>query len=415
MRPATHSVHEVALRDVVALVEPGFASGEKSADGVAQVRMNNVTTEGQFDWSAVRRVPATSQQIRRYQLRDGDVLFNSTNSPELVGKSALFRETGEPTVFSNHFLRVRPKVDLLDGGYLVRWLNVLWNRRHFETRCAQWVNQATFRKDDLLSIRVPLPPLTEQRRIAAILDKADAIRHKRQQAIQLLDELLGSAFLDMFGDPVTNPKGWPIVTIGEVAADRGLIVDGPFGSSLKPECYVGTGVRVIRNVNIKPGRFDTSEFKFVTAEKFEDLRRSEVVPGDVLISTKGTVGNVCLMPNLPGPSLLSATGTVRVRLPNEDPLRGAFLVAQMNTNHYRTYIASLQAGSNQQYLNLSAIRSMRVIAPSLAVQDRYLEIERRLDHVRGDHKRATAAKDDMFASLAQRAFRGELRAGATSR
>lgn len=408
MRTVNHPAREVALRDVVVLVEPGFASGEKSTDGVAQVRMNNVTTEGQLDWSSVRRVPATPQQIRRYQLRDGDVLFNSTNSPELVGKAAMFRETGEPTVFSNHFLRVRPKAGSLDGGYLVRWLNVLWKRRHFENRCAQWVNQATFRKEDLLSIGVPLPPLTEQRRIAAILDKADTIRRKRQQAIQLTDDLLGSAFLEMFGDPVTNPKKWRTATVEEIAPGRGFIVDGPFGSSLKPECYVPTGVRVIRNFNIKPGRFDGSEFKFVTADKFEEVRRSEVASGDILISTKGTIGNVCRMPDLVGPSLLSATGTVRVRIPHGAPVRAAFLVAQMSTGHYRHYISTLQAGSNQQYLNLTAIRRMSLAIPPLALQDKYLRMEEAGRNARALREHASRTTSELFNCLVQRAFRGGL-------
>ncbi len=299
---------------------------------------------------------------------------------------------------------LRP-TDAVDPRYLWHWLGSAAAALNRSAR------GSTFTQVDKASIgrlRIPLPQGNEQRRIAAVLDKADAIRHKRRQAMQLTDDLLRSTFLDMFGDPVSNPRPWPVATIAELAPERGLVVDGPFGSSLKPECYVATGVRVIRNVNIKPGRFDGSEFKFVTAEKFEELRRSEVAPGDILISTKGTVGNVCVMPDLKGPSLLSATGTVRVRLPNESHVRRGFLVAQMTNEHYRSYIASLQAGSNQQYLNLSAIRSMRVIAPPLRVQERWLEFKREIDRLGADNERSAVVADEAFATLVHRAFCGDL-------
>jgi type I restriction enzyme S subunit len=267
--------------------------------------------------------------------------------------------------------------------------------------------------DVVRRLEVPVPPLAEQHRIAAILDRADAIRCKRHQAIQLTDDLFLSAFLDMFGDPITNPKGWPTATVGDIAPGRGFIVDGPFGSSLKPECYVPTGVRVIRNFNIKPGRFDGSAFRFVTADKFEELRRSEVAPGDILISTKGTIGNVCLMPGLPGPSLLSATGTVRVRVPHGAPVRAAFLVAQMSTGHYRHYISTLQAGSNQQYLNLTAIRRMGLAIPPLALQDKYLRNEEAGRHARALREDASRTTSELFSCLVQRAFTGELSYGGT--
>ncbi len=95
------------LRDIVLSADPGFASGENPPSGVAQLRMNNVSTDGAIDWSEIRRVPADGRKAERYALAPGDVVFNSTNSPDLVGKTALFSGFKEPVVFSNHFLRIR--------------------------------------------------------------------------------------------------------------------------------------------------------------------------------------------------------------------------------------------------------------------------------------------------------------------
>lgn len=262
--------------------------------------------------------------------------------------------------------------------------------------------------DRLAQLRVPLPPLAEQRRIAVVLDKADAIRRKRRESLRLLDEFLRSAFLEMFGDPVRNEKGWRKISLGELLPDRSLIVDGPFGSSLKPESYVESGVRVIRNFNIKDDHFDESAFKYVTEAKFEEVRRSEVEAGDVLISTKGTLGNVCLMPFLPGRSVLSASGTVRVRLLDESSLRRQFLVSQMVTASFERYLKRFEAGTNQKYLNLAGIHRFEVAVPPVQLQDSFVKLRDSVVQHRARHLTALETSRNLFDSLAQRAFRGQL-------
>src|ERR1700730_6768223 len=95
----------------------GFACGKRAPNGVIQLRMNNVTRRGVFDWSSVIRVPATTTLIEQYALRSCDVLFNNTNSAELVGKTAYFGGFSEPVLFSNHFTRLRTKADLLAADF----------------------------------------------------------------------------------------------------------------------------------------------------------------------------------------------------------------------------------------------------------------------------------------------------------
>jgi type I restriction enzyme S subunit len=157
---------ESQLADVVKEAKPGFASGENPTDGVFQYRMNNLRSDGRFDFSKKRRVSKDTKKLDSYLLIPGDVLFNATNSPDLVGKSAFFDGHSEPAVFSNHFIRLRPDGSRLDGRFLARWLQLQFHRRLFRSRCKQWVNQATFSRDALLSLNVPVPPIEEQRRIA---------------------------------------------------------------------------------------------------------------------------------------------------------------------------------------------------------------------------------------------------------
>ena len=133
MRPIMASEHREqwpseALDDLLCDAQSGFASGERASDGVIQLRMNNVSTDGTLNLADTLRVPASKAQVAKYRLLSGDVLFNSTNSPELVGKTTIFHGYPEPVVFSNHFLRLRVDRGKLDPRYLARWFTHQWNQ-----------------------------------------------------------------------------------------------------------------------------------------------------------------------------------------------------------------------------------------------------------------------------------------------
>jgi type I restriction enzyme, S subunit len=341
----------------------------------------------------------------RLVLKALDVLV-STVRPNL-NAVAMVPPDLDGAIGSTGFTVLRPHPQRLDPRFLFYWVRT-------DAFVANMVKKGTGASYPAVSDRIvldskmPMPSLSEQRRIADILDKADAIRRKRKEAIALTEELLRSAFLEMFGDPVTNPKGWATARIGELCERGASLVDGPFGSSLKPEHYTSTGVRVVRNWNIHDDHFDQRQFKFVSAAKFEEIRRSEVLPGDILLTTKGTVGDVCLMPELEGPSVLSASGTVRLRLPPDDALRGAFVVWQMVMPSYKRYLHSFEAGSAQQYLNLSAIKKMRLLVPPSDLQKAFVRVRQETQRLAGHLQEALARGEDLFSSTVHRAFRGEL-------
>jgi type I restriction enzyme, S subunit len=152
--------------------QPGFASSARANDGVLQLRLNNITTAGEFDWSQTIRVPADDAVREKYDLQPGDILFNNTNSAELVGKSALVNDLPEPAVFSNHFTRLRFR-NGIEPRYVTFWLRSLWQRKVFEYGCDRWVGQAGFQNRKLKELQLPLPPTkAEQRKIADKLEKA---------------------------------------------------------------------------------------------------------------------------------------------------------------------------------------------------------------------------------------------------
>lgn len=174
----------VRLGDVVLAAKTGFACGERSETGVIQLRMNNVNTRGEFVWDTFIRVPCDGDKMRAYQLQNGDVLFNNTNSTELVGKSAFFCAHDEPIVFSNHFTRLQANATALEPTYLSYWLNSQWQQGVFAKMCNKWIGQSAVKSDKLLALTMPLPPLPEQKRIAAILNEQMAAVEKARIACE---------------------------------------------------------------------------------------------------------------------------------------------------------------------------------------------------------------------------------------
>jgi len=119
----------VRMGEVITEALPGFAIGERDPQGVIQLRMNNVDTRGRLIWNEFIRVPADEETVAKYRLLPGDVMFNNTNSTELVGKSAIFTGHAEQIVYSNHFTRLRTRNEQLDPGFLAAWLLHQWQRK----------------------------------------------------------------------------------------------------------------------------------------------------------------------------------------------------------------------------------------------------------------------------------------------
>jgi len=177
----------VKLEEVISEAQSGFACGERDPKGVIQLRMNNVDTRGNFVWNEFIRVPANIETFAQYQLAPEDVLFNNTNSTELVGKSAFFTGYQEPVVYSNHFTRLRTDKSLLTPIFLAVWLNHQWIQGVFANICNRWIGQSAVKSNKLLALDFPLPPLPEQKRIAAILNEQLAAVERARKAAE--DEL----------------------------------------------------------------------------------------------------------------------------------------------------------------------------------------------------------------------------------
>lgn len=179
------------------------------------MRTKNIQVAG-LDQSNLIAVPSGFVRRKEQELREGDILVSSANSWELVGKASYVPKLTYEATAGGFISIVRAKESRVDSRYLYHWVACPATQHKIRHCGRQTTNISNLDVGRFQDLEIPLPPLPEQKRIAAILDKADAIRRKRQQAIQLADDFLRAVFLDMFGDPVTNPKGWPLKRFGDV-------------------------------------------------------------------------------------------------------------------------------------------------------------------------------------------------------
>lgn len=374
--------------------KPGFASGDDLDEGVFQVRMNNVTRDGALDFSKRRRVNVDKKKLCGVLLNTGDVLFNATNSPDLVGKSAFVAGLDEPTTFSNHFVRLRPEPGTLDGSFLARWLHTLFQAGKFKGLCKQWVNQATVSREALLALGVPLPPLPEQRRIAAILDQADALRTKRRETLAQIDRLAQSIFDEMFGNPQAYEQR-PLTELCE------LITDGTH----QTPTYADDGVIFLSARNVTSGEIDWENTKFIPRSLHVELhRRLAPRQGDILLAKNGTTGVAAIVDREDVFDIYVSLALLRPK-PKVLP---QYLHAALNSSSCKRQFSGSLKGIGVPNLHLKDIRQATVPLPPIAEQEKFTARIRRLSALKADARGALASTDALFSALQARAFQGAL-------
>lgn len=389
-------ITEVEVGDAVLTATAGFASGQDIPSGTLQVRMHNVTSDGAWDWSTLRRVPASPAKLRKYSLEPQDVLFNSTNSPDLVGKAALFTGRREPVVFSNHFLRLRVDPRIADPGYLARWLNLQWRRRRFETLATRWVNQAAVRKEDLLALRLELPDLKAQREATELLDSAARLCRVRRFELDRASEFLPAVYVERFSG---EANAWPESTIEELCEDRkGSIRTGPFGSQLLHSEFTDHGIAVLGIDNAVHNRFEWVARRYITPQKFDQLRRYQVHPDDVLITIMATCGRCAVVPK----SIETAINTKHLCCISLDKsrmlpafLHGAFLYDPS----VRRQMEIATKGAIMDGLNMEIIKELRVPVPPMDIQEEYQSLAASNDRLFITCREALRQATHLFDSL----------------
>ncbi len=349
-----------------------------------------------IDLDSVSEVsPAGAPSRARQLVHSRDVLV-ATVRPNLNGVALVPIELQGATA-STGYCVLRTDENRLHDKYLFYWVQ---SRSFVE----EMISKATGANYPAVSDRIikesqiPLPPLPEQKRIAAILDKADAIRGKRQQAIQLADDFLRAVFLDMFGDPVTNPKGWGTLSLGS-------LVKKPITYGiLKPEEYVENGIPMLRIQDLKGGVIDEDDsFHLVTERLSSQYKRTILEGGEIVISLVGTVGLVATVPSsLSGANVHRNLGVISLR----DSELSEYLCSLMQLPDFMVILDRITKGGVHRLLNLADLKEVGIPIPDIGLVRNFTKLK---GSVRSMCVLSKLFSDElMFESLSQKAFSGQL-------
>ena len=289
----------------------------------------------------------------------------------------------------------------------LRWLyHAMRSLRFYE------LNKATgvpgLNRYDAYQKKMFVPNKDEQRRIASILDKADGIRRKREEAITMSDRLLRAAFLKIFGDPTINPHGFAFERITSHLIERRTgTQSGPFGSALKKREYVEDGIPVWGVDNVQQNRFVNVPKLFITEDKFEQLKRYKVMTDDVLISRAGTVGRMCIAKPTVEKSIIS-TNLVRVVL-NNDSLLPEYFVSLFTYLSHR--LGALKANNKSNaftFLNPKTLRALEIPIPPMELQMEFKTVTEEVEEHLALSRGQLGGLDELFESLSKRSVHGAL-------
>lgn len=374
--------------DVVPVGTPGTA---------ACMRTKNVQAE--LDLSDVWGIPEAFVRREDQYLIPGDTLVSSANSWNLVGKCCWVPDLPWRSTFGGFISVLRPNSSKVDPRYLFRWFASDRTQATVRSFGQQTTNISNLNVDRCLKLKLRLPPLPEQRRIAEILDKADALRVKRGAALAELDTLTQSIFLDMFGDPATNPKGFPTSTIGGIAEQ---VTDG---EHLTPS-RTTEGIKLLSARNVRDGYIDFENVDYIGIDEYERIRkRCNPSVGDVLISCSGTIGRVASVETDERFSLVRSAALVR---PKSATIRTKFLEHYLRTPAMKGRMLRRANASSQANLFQGQIRELPVYVPPTALQDNFVRTIACVAALKVGEQRGLAELDALFTSLQHRAFRGEL-------
>ncbi|MBL3657157.1 restriction endonuclease subunit S [Fulvivirga sediminis] len=339
------------------------------------------------------------QLIKRCNPEKGDILYTKNGT---IGVAKEIDWDFEFSIFvSLCLLKANP--NFVFNRYLVHYLNTNFALRQ-ATQNSKKATISNLHLIEIKKIKIPLPPLPTQKKIAAILDEADKLRQQSKQLIENYNQLTQSLFLDMFGDPVTNPKGYPISSVGEQCNVKGG-KRVPKGEKLIKE---DTGYPYIKAGNIKNGKVTLKNLEYLNYETREKIKRYTVEKGDVCITVVGiNIGDIGIVPAELDKANLTENAN-KLLIKDKCRLNGIYLTLALQSDYIQKQIHKKTMAVGVPKLALFRIQELLILLPPINLQNQFAERLQAIEAQKAQAQQELAKAEDLFNSLLQRAFKGEL-------
>jgi type I restriction enzyme S subunit len=364
---------------------------DKSGDGLPITRIQTIS-HATVDGTRVGFAGLEEANCRDWLLETGDILFSHINSVEHIGKCAVYRDAPEKLVHGMNLLCLRSDMSKL----LPEFAKYLIRGAEFRTRLSNYinkaVNQASVSICNLKTIPVTLPPLAEQRRIAEVLDQAEALRAKRRAALAQLDALTQSLFLDLFGDPFENPRGWSIFPFSEV-------------------CETTQGVQIPRDKQTEEPSEGYERYLYINdfysddSPKYIEARfpQKRVTNDDLVMANTGSPGRV-----FKGRSGILSNNLFKITFDTKK-ITTVFFYHFLASDLFQRHLQGQMKQGIQSHLGHKTFGVQRLPLPPITLQREFARRVTVVEALKTVQRASLAELDALFAALQYRALRGELR------
>lgn len=344
-------------------------------------------------------------KANNFKLKAGDILVSLTGN---VGRVGRVLQQHLPAVLNQRVGLIRPTSSEIDESYLFQILN----SDRFEREAIQNSNgvaQLNLSSKWIESYEIPLPSLNDQIRIAHLLGKVEELITQRKQHLQQLDDLLKSVFLEMFSPSSDGYEDWPLVAIQDLAEKhKGAMRTGPFGSNLLHSEFTENGdVAVLGIDNAVQNRFAWGERRYITNEKYEELKNYRIFPGDVIVTIMGTIGRSAVIPD-DIPLAINTKHLAAITL-DKNIANPLFVSYSIHSSPYiLNQFKSKNRGAIMSGLNLGLIKETKLKRPSIEMQNQFAAIHKKVDEVKSNYQQSLNDLESLYGALSQQAFKGEL-------
>lgn len=370
----------------------------KEIEGIPVTRIETIANES-IDSNRVGYAGLSEKGNENYLLQKGDILFSHINSVDHLFKTAQYEGFPEKLIHGMNLLCLRPNPELVFPRYFLHLLKSHKVKKSLLLYANKSVNQASISAGNLKSFKVNIPSLEKQHRIASILDKADELRQKRQQAIEKLDQLLQATFIDMFGDPISNPKNWDKCLLEKVTHK---ITDGTH----KTPIYMSSGIEFLSAKDIKKGRIVWNTNKYISEQEHSQLiKRCNPEIGDIVLAKSGSLGSVAIIDRSHQFSLFESLCLIKH---DRQKIDAIFLTSMLRSPSMLSHLLGKNKGIAIKHLHLVDIRELEILLPPIELQHEFSSKVRAIDKLISIHLSSFEYIDSLFKSLQNQAFSGTL-------
>lgn len=369
-----------------------------SVEGTPFIRAGSLERlcRGEHESSLEKINEESAKKFRLKLFPKGTIVFAKSGMSAMLGR---IYQLKSPCYVVSHLATVTPiDENIIFSNYLEHWFRFNPPNRLIENAAYPSIKTSVIQ-----SLSISLPSIVEQRRIASILDQVDELRQKRQQAIEKLDQLLQATFIDMFGDPVSNPKGFAISKLSEQV---NLIQIGPFGTQLHQEDYIENGIPLINPSHIKNGKIIPNYKLTVGKTKYKELAQYHLQINDVLLGRRGEMGR-CAVVTKKEVGWLCGTGSLFLR-PKINKINPFFLELLLSSDSIKRYLENVSQGQTMANLNKTIVGSIPLIIPSIELQNKFFLVSEKIDKMKNELENAKNQINNLFESLQNKAFSGTL-------